>query len=221
MKKYISKIKKLPTFLVLAVILLNSSLNYAQHIDIEGRDVLVPYNTAFSYDLASSTSWELKTSIGQVLKSGKGSLENEMFEEPGNYVLQIHTLNNPNSCDDSTPEKLNIKVSTMNMSFDFSSVKFSKKIKGGQPTVGIVVSVNAVYSSYENSTATYTKGFKTAGVGTSIVGTLRNGQVALQQGVNTLEFVLEGQATTGNYIMLDFIDVNGDVQSYGLTQIIE
>lgn len=221
MKKYISKIKRLSGLLAFTVVFLNSTPTFAQHNAPIEQNVLVPYNTAFSYDLANSTSWELTTSTGQVLKNGTGSIENEVFNEPGNYVLQIHAIHNPNSCDDSTPEKLNIKATAMKMEFDFSTVKFSKNIKGGQSVKGIVVSINAMYSSYENSVVTYTNGFKTAGVGTSIFGKLKNGQLTLQQGVNTLEFVLDGQATTGNYIMFDFVDINGDVQSYGLTQIIQ
>lgn|SRR5690606_2548869 len=221
MKKYISKIKRLSGLLAFTALILNSSSIAAQHNTPIEQDVLVPYNTAFSYDLANSTSWELTTSTGQVLKNGTGSIENEVFNEPGNYVLQIHAIHNPNSCDDATPEKLNIKATAMKMEFDFSSVKFSKNIKGGQSAKEIVVSVNAMYSSYENSATTYTNGFKTAGVGTSVTGKLKNGPVTLEQGVNTLEFVLDGHATTGNYIMLDFVDINGDVQSYGLTQIIQ
>jgi len=43
----------------------------------------------------------------------------------------------------------------------------------------------------------------------------------LQNGINTLEFNLEGQATKNTYIMFDFVDINGNVQSYGFTNKIQ
>jgi hypothetical protein len=67
----------------------------------------------------------------------------------------------------------------------------------------------------------YTQGFNTAGVRTSVVGKLKNGQKRLQNGINTLEFNLEGQATKNTYIMFDFVDINGNVQSYGFTNKIQ
>lgn len=220
MKKYNTKIKKLAGLLALTALFLNSNHTFGQHSAHAAQDVLVSYNTAFSYPLENNTSWELRTATGKV-ESGKGSLENYVFKEPGTYVLQIHAVHNPDACESNTPEKLNIKVSARKMEFDFSTVTFSENLKGGQAATGITVTVQAEYRSFDKTPIAYTKGFKTAGVDTTVTGKLKNGEVTLQQGVNTLVFDLEGQASTGNYIMLDFVDINGKVQSYGLTQIIE
>ena len=78
-----------------------------------------------------------------------------------------------------------------------------------------------MYSSFDNKTSKYNGSFKTFGVGSTITGKLKNGEATLKQGTNTLEFVLDGQATKGNNIQLNFVDVNGLVQPYGLTQIIQ
>lgn len=228
MRKYLYKIefKKILGILMFTVVFINSSVVYSQStIQSEKAatyDILVPYNVPFNFKLESNATWELKNAEGQLIHSGKGSLENNVFSIPGDYVLHIQTVFDPNLCDsDQSPKKINIKASAMKMVFDFESVTFSKKIVGGQATDGITVRVNVDYSSLENNSAIYTYGFVTAGVDTTVVGKLKNGQVTLQQGMNTLEFELEGQATAGNYIMFDFVDVNGEVQSYGLTQKIE
>jgi len=84
-----------------------------------------------------------------------------------------------------------------------------------------LVTVNVDFDSYDKQVASYNRDFLTAGVGTTITGKLKNGEITLKPGKNTLEFVLDGIATTGNYIMIDFIDINGVVQSYGLTQKIQ
>lgn len=221
MIRYINKIKTAAIFLLLAVVFLNSNVSFAQYDSNKEQDVLVAYNTSFFYDLEDNTSWEFKNSKGQLLKSGTGNFESETLSEPGDYVLHLHAVYNPNSCDASTVERLNIKVSAVKLEFDFSTLKFSRKIKGGQPATGIVLTVDAMYSSYENTSAVYAQGVNTAGVDTNIIGKLKNGPVTLQQGVNTLEFALEGQAKTGSYIMFDFVDLNKEVQVYSLTQIIE
>ncbi len=226
MRNYINKIKKKSGYLLLTVMLINGCLTFAQNTfqkeKIEEYTVSISYDTPFSYPLKSTTSWELKDSGDKLIKKGTGSLENEIFAVPGNYMLQLHEVHNPDSCEhDHIPERLKINVSAMKMVFDFSSVKLSRNITGNQPADGIILSVNVVYSSYDNSTTVYKHGFTTAGVGTSVTGKLKNGEITLKQGLNTLEFVLKGQATKGNYIMIDFVDTNSDVQSYGLTGKIE
>ena len=185
------------------------------------EDVVISYNTPFSYSLNPDVSWKLTNSTGNLINQGKGDFVNNVFAVPGDYVLSIqekHT-HNEGSCDhDQYPSKLNIKVSTTKMEFDWSTLKFSKNIAGGQSAKGITVTVDVLYSSAENENAVYEHGFKTAGVGTSIVGTLKDKKTILKPGVNKLAFLLDGVAEKGNYIMLDFKDVNGQVQSYTLTQ---
>ncbi len=214
-------IKKISGCLMFIALFLNVSLTFGQSLSSNEQHILMSYSMPFSYILEDATSWELKTSAGESIKRGVGSLENEVFNEPGDYIIQLHHVHNANSCDHgSLPEQLFIKVSTMKMEFDFSTVKLSRNIIGGSNN-GVTLRVNARYSSYDNKESTYNEGFITAGIGTSIIGKLKDGSIVLQQGVNTLEFVLEGQATSGNYIMFDFVDINGEVQSYGLTQIVQ
>lgn len=210
---------------IVLMLLLSVSTVFAQHNENTNNkreeSVILSYGVPFSYSLDTYTGWDIKNNAGGVLSSGSGNI-NEVFSKPGNYVLYIHEKHNDDSkssCDhDQYPSKVTIKVSPSKMVFDFSSLEFSKKIIGGQSTEGIIVTVNAMYSSYDNTSAVYDYGFTTAGVGTSLSGRLNNGKVLLKNGVNKLEFSLEGLTTKGNNIMIEFKDINDQVQPYTLIE---
>lgn len=230
MKKIISytALFRLQFAFAMSMILFSGNLALAQKAsDTENKwveNIVIPYNTPFSYSLSSDVSWELKNDKGKTVQKGTGNLADQIFKTPGNYTLYIKEsiVHAPNSCDHNHfPEKVNISVSPLKMVFDLSSVKFSDNITGGKSAKGITVSVNADYSSYDNKTATYAGSFETFGVGSTITGKLKNGEVTLKPGINTLEFQLDGQAEKGNYIQINLVDINGQVQPYGLTQKIQ
>ncbi|MCD1116708.1 hypothetical protein [Chryseobacterium turcicum] len=210
---------------IVLMLLLSVSTVFAQHSENTNNkreeSVILSYGIPFSYSLDTYTGWDIKNNAGGVLSSGYGNI-NEVFSKPGNYVLYIqekHNDDSKSSCDhDQYPSKVTIRVSPSKMVFDFSSLEFSKKIVGGQSTEGIIVTVNAMYSSYDNTSAVYDYGFTTAGVGTSLLGRLNNGKVLLKNGVNKLEFSLEGLTTKGNNIMIEFKDINDQVQPYTLIE---
>lgn len=173
-------------------------------------------------DLSNQSSWVISNlDDDKVVATGAGnSLAKYVFDTPGAYLIDINEnlIHNPNGCEHShSPEKILVKVSPLKMEFDFSSVELSRTIIGGQETKGTSLTVNVNYSSYDNSTAIYDKSFTTAGIKTSIIGKLKSGQINLQDGMNILEFELNGQASKNTYIMIDFIDINGVLQSYSFT----
>ena len=210
---------------MILMLLLSISSVFAQHNENTNNkreeSVTLSYGLPFSYSLDTYTGWDIKNDAGDVLNSGSGNI-NEVFSKPGNYSVYIHEKHNhdsKSSCDhDQYPSKISIKVSPLKLVFDFSSIQFSKKIKGGQSTEGIILTVNAVYSSYNNISADYHYGFTTAGVGTSLSGRLNKDKVLLKNGVNKLEFSLEGFTTKGNNITIEFKDINDQVQHYTLIE---
>lgn len=229
MNKYISYLASCGMRFALAAVMipLCSNILFAQSKNIAENDreenISVAYNTPFSYTLDNNVSWEIKNN-GKLIHKGMGDINNQVFDKPGSYTLYIKENHNhtPNSCDHSHfPSKLNIEVSPMKMVFDLSSVKFSENIIGGKSAKGITVKLNADYSSYDNKTATYAGSLKTFGVGSTITGKLKNGGTTLKPGTNILEFALEGETVSGNYIAIDFMDINGQVQSYSLTKKIQ
>lgn len=225
-----NRIKKLAVLCQLAVatLLLSgagfiSAQSKGQTLQKSEEQITVSYKSAFSYPLNSDMRWEVHNPAGKSIKKGSGSIENFTFNQPGNYVVKLSDTakHDPNDCTHQHfPDQLNITVSPYYMAFDRSTVKTSRTLTGGSAK-GTIVTVYVDFDSYDKKVASYNRDLLTAGVGTTITGKLKNGEITLKPGKNTLEFVLDGIATTGNYIMIDFIDINGVVQSYGLTQKIQ
>lgn len=209
-----------------------SFASYAQGdllLNTDEQKIILSYGKSL-HDLGDEISAQVMWIItdmdkNEVIASGSGDdLAKYVFKKPGMYQVDINEniIHDSNSCNHKHfPEKMLVEVSPLKMDFDFKSVKLSRNIIGGQSVNGTILSVDVRFSSYDNSDSFYTQGFNTAGVRTSVVGKLKNGQKRLQNGINTLEFNLEGQATKNTYIMFDFVDINGNVQSYGFTNKIQ
>lgn len=181
---------------------------------------VVAFNSPFHYNLNKDTRWEIiHTETGQTFKSGSGSIQNMIFETPGEYLIQVVELlaHSSDSCDHTHfPEKILLEVSPYQLVFDFSTVKSSRNIMGNQSLNGITLTVDVLFTSYHGTPVAYAQNFTSSGVRTSLAGKLKNGEAILQQGINTLEFQLEGQVSSGTYINIDFMDINGQIQSYSL-----
>lgn len=208
--------------LVLTMMLIGGTISAQSHaIDSKEQEaVIVSYNTPFSYLLDDSAEWQIKNNNGEILKTGSGNISNIQFSVPGKYHLFINEKHNHivGGCEHNQyPSQIDIMVSPDKITFDFTTIKFSKNIMDGQSLNDVLMTVDAVYSSYQNKTFVYTDTLKTAGVGTSIIGKLKNGKAVLKPGLNKLEFLLNGTSSKGNNIMLDFRDTNGQVHSYTLT----
>lgn len=222
MKKYISypaSFRLQWVFAILMIFLSGFPVFAQENGQQEERQVLA-FSSPFSYALGENVNWELKDENGSLILSGQGDLSRHVFGKPGNYTLHIHEDrdHDTGSCEHAHfPEKVKIIVKPAKVDFDFSTIRFSKDITGGQSANGIIVSVNVNYSSYDNSTAVYNQGFGSFGVGSTLTGKLKSQETVLKPGVNTIEFILEGQAEEGNAIQLNFTDFNGEVQPYTLT----
>lgn len=181
-------------------------------------------------EFTDNVSWELsrleKKGNKSILSGNGNTKTNYVFKKPGDYRIDINeNLDcppNPEDCNHNHfPPKMYIRVSPVKMEFDFSTIKFSKDIVGNQPVTETTLTVDVHFYSHNNSKAVYDKTFRTYGIGTTIMGKLKSKKVKLKQGLNTLEFQLEGQATKDTYIMIDFVDINGIIQSYGLQKKIQ
>jgi len=193
---------------------------HIEHSSPQEKKVVLAYNSPFSYTLPENIGWELKDGNESLILSSRGEINGHVFSKPGNYTLHIHEDINhdTNSCEHAHfPERIKIEVKPVKVDFDFSTIRFSKDIPGGQPANGITISVKVSFSSYDNSPMAYNLGLTSFGVGSTVNGKLKNGEVILKPGVNTLEFILDGQAEAGNNIQLNFTDFNGEVQPYTLT----
>lgn len=210
---------RLRYILVVFVLSLSSSFLFAQNKEGRVENIVIAYDTPFSYALYEETSWNVQGAEGMARSSGKGEI-NKSFSKPGTYTIQINEdhIHNGNSCDHSHgPDQLLITVLPEKLKFDFNSLSFSEEIKGGQSVNGIVLSINAIYTSYDNTPTVYNQDITSFGVGTTISGKLKNGAVTLHPGINTIEFVLDGQSSRGDNVQLNFTDFTGEVQPYSFS----
>lgn len=177
----------------------------------------------FNYPFDRTVKWHIKElASGAVLKNGIGPIRKLLFEVPGTYQIAIEeelsydplTCNHPRY-----PEEITIEVSPFHMEFDFSTVRLSGEIVGGHPVDGQTLSVDVVFSAYGEKNVEYqVQPFKSAGIGTTIIGIPTQERVTLKPGVNTLTYRLSGQAHRDTYIMFDFLDINNQVQVYNVPQ---
>ncbi len=206
---------KLQIAILTAILFFSNNLVFADNHAPTEKSIAIAYNTPFSYALDNNVSWEINDNNGGLINSGIGNIS-QTFNTPGSYTIAIHN-NNTEEEHSSLPDKINISVSPNKIIFDLSSIQFSQDIVGGQSANGITVSIKANFSSFDNSPVIYNQELSVFGVGSTISGKIKNNPTTLNQGANILVFILDGQATTGNNIQLNFTDFNGEVQPFTLT----
>ena len=180
---------------------------------------VIAFGDSFSYQLDENTSWSItRVNENAVLKSGLGSISNFNFTELGTFNIEIVEAVNHNQGECNHPhfpKKVIVTVSPLKMKFDFSSMKYSNEILGGQSQDGNTLTIDVDFSNVNNESVEFTAGeLTTAGVGTSIKGKLVNEKIILRPGINHLVYKLTGSATSQTYIMFDFNDINNQVVSY-------
>ncbi|MBP6459503.1 MAG: hypothetical protein KA264_05350 [Crocinitomicaceae bacterium] len=145
-------------------------------------------------------------------------INNYAFETPGSFEITIKHdhIDNSEECEhNSLPELLMLRVSPYKMEFDFSTLSFTKNIQSGVWLDNIELSVNINFTSFDKTQAVFDQGqITTAGIGTTILGKLKNNSIVLLPGTNKLIYTISGSATKETYIMFDFLDINSQIKSY-------
>lgn len=166
----------------------------------------------------SSATWTISSTELDLQIDLKGSdINSYIFEKPGTYQISFSEANHSaDSCNHSSiPEFFNVKVSPVKMEFDFSSLSYSDKIVAERNLENIEMSVNVNVKTFDNKEFVFENGqMVSAGIGTTIIGKLKNSKIVLQPGRNKLTYKISGSATKDTYIMFDFFDINNQVQSY-------
>lgn len=169
--------------------------------------------------IENSIVWTISSNDSNKKSSLNGNeINNYIFETPGTYKITFHENKAiiEGECNHAVfPDLMIIKVSPYKMNFDFSTIQFSKKIEAGAPIENCQLTIDIFFKSFTNEKVVFPNGkFVSAGIDTTIEGQLLNTAFTLLPGVNKLVYQLKGTAKAGNFIMLDFFDINGQVQSY-------
>lgn len=169
----------------------------------------------------SDASWMLKSEGDLAFnQSGKATdLAQIEFVSPGIYQLDFSAENHIShigECDHhEVPTGLVVLVSSIRFQFVFEEIKFSQELKGGADLEGLTITIPVIYESYVHQNYTI-KDLKVIGSGVNnlLNGKLSQDFVELIPGKTTIVFTVSGSIEKGSYIMLDFTDPLGKVQTY-------
>ncbi|HMR89321.1 MAG TPA: hypothetical protein PKD51_14265 [Saprospiraceae bacterium] len=165
-------------------------------------------------------TWEIKEKVsGNVISSGNGAtLHDYIFAMAGSYEVSLdhHLFYDPNSCNHgSLPDLIEVIVSPVTAKYKFETITFSSQIQDNIATDGIQVTLDLEVALQDMSSYNFIiPPVMTNGTDTHIVATPLQEQVSLVNGINTLNFVLNGLVTRPSYIVFDFVDPNGKIQDY-------
>ena len=146
------------------------------------------------------------------------------FKKPGVYNIKVDQKEiHKDDCGHiNLPSQIIVNVSRIRMTFDGNKLKFSSPIKKNTSTSGIVLSIPVKIETYDNKPALmdFTP-VKSAGIGSSVEATLNDNFKQLSTGKHLISYNLNGLVSQGSYLMFDFIDANGRIQSISLQSPIE
>lgn len=175
-------------------------------------------------NIDASVKWTINNSEAKVFSSLIGKQINDyIFQQSGEYEIKfLETKKHNEECNHPFfPEKIIVKVSPVKMTFDFSKIEFSDKIHKGRNYQDLIISVPVTISTKDNTTPKLSApGLLIAGVGVSMTAKPINENIEIRNGVQILKYKVSGLVNTESYLMFDFMDFNGQVQTYNLPQII-
>jgi hypothetical protein len=227
-------------YLNLGILLLFSLARIsAQTLESENNSAEISYQINFGETLPENllkseyidrTIWTITNSADSILfQSVNGNLlQSIKFDRPGEYRLSMHFDESIHSSHvgecfhPSIPEINKLVVSPYRIVFDFENLSISTDIVGGKELSGATLSVPVEYSSYSGNTMELPSlKMMSAGVNTTIQGVLKDEKTTLSPGLNQLTYSLKGSASKNTYIMFDFYDLTGAIQSYSFPTLIK
>lgn len=149
----------------------------------------------------------------------KGNKINQFhFDKPGIYTLKVDEKKHPEAdCARlHLPSEIVVEVSPVKMTFG-QPLEFSSPIVKNKETRGITLKVPVVIQTYDHSPAVLNRApVASAGIGSNIVAQLKTEAATLNEGNHILEYSLSGMVSENAYLMFDFVDANGKIQSISL-----
>ncbi|MFD2910193.1 hypothetical protein ACFSX9_15795 [Flavobacterium ardleyense] len=176
--------------------------------------------------IEKGVKWVVSSAEAQVssIYLSENEINNFVFAKPGIYQISFQETYKHSNNECSHPqfkERMAIKVSPIKMTFDFSKISFSEKIRIGSNCDQIIVTVpvNIVIKDLQ-STKFNVANLIVAGVGAEIIGKPVIAEVVLKNGTQLLKYQLSGVASNEAYLMFDFVDYNGNIQTYYQPEIV-
>lgn len=169
---------------------------------------------------SDALKWELRNAKDNILVASdqQGSLFDYQFNNPGEYVLFIQQSDNDphQGCGHAHPSaNWLLNISNTHISFKLDEMVFSQPLIGNTEASNIILSVPVTIKHADNQKlASLTSRVIGQGINCSLQGDLLNPETLMEKGDHVLRYRLKGMAQKDTYIMFDFIDHNGQIQTY-------
>lgn len=189
--------------------------------------IKISYGQKIHYNcFENSMDWSVTSGSEQFNVKGV-KISDYVFEKPGFYKITFLDLAEDKIIDDEgVANFIEVDVAPYKMTFDWENAIFSNEIRKGIDTIGILLSVPIRIDSYNGKIDKKiikeysTEKVHTAGVGTNIEGQSKE-DTNLKIGLQILRYKLKGIASEEAYIMFDFTDINGRIQSFSYSKLIK
>ena len=169
-------------------------------------------------NVPKETRFEITGDAKMRLKGNE--INSYVFSKPGNYRITVteKATHDEKSCDEMhLPKEILVTVSRIKMTFDTRNISLSAPIVKNNETNGIVLSIPVKVETYDHHPAAMNfSPVHSAGVATNIIANLDAKFKELSEGTHMLSYSLSGNVTQNSYLMFDFVDANGAVQSASL-----
>lgn len=170
----------------------------------------IPQNISFDINSKSENFLVIGNNINKFI-----------FKKPDLYYIRVLETSPTADPDEhgKIPENFVVKVDDSKIIFNQKSIKFSKPIRKNQETSGIILSIDADVINFENKMVRMsTEIVKVSGIGSEIVCSLNKKHQKLSSGVHTILYNLSGKVSENAYLMFDFVNPNGTIQSISLLE---
>ena len=143
-----------------------------------------------------------------------------VFSKPAIYKITVEekTHSNEQSCNHNhLPSEIIVNVNATKITFNDTTLSFSKPIQKNIETKGIILSIAVNIETFDHLTAKLNQStINFAGIGSELTANLDESITELSEGNHILTYNLNGKVTENSYLMIDFVLPNGTIQSVAM-----
>lgn len=201
--------------IILFLVLLGGKLSAQNRVSMS-----IPYGATIALNSVQETTFF--TISGQDLSvriKGK-AIHDFVFSQPGEYLITVET-NEPFTKGDcshsSLPKEIALTVDRVRIKFDQQGLQFSSPIIKNKAMDGTHLMIPVIVETYDNQPVILNKQLvEVSGIGSSLTAQLESTSDTLPTGQHLLRYALKGKVTENAYLMFDFVQPNGVIQSIAL-----
>lgn len=175
-------------------------------------------------NVENTASWTINNLEKRTTVSLNGNQINDyVFQEPGEYQVDFsENKTDIEGCDHvAFSDKMIIKVTSVQLLFNFEKIQFSKQLKKGVNYNDNIITVPVTITTKRNSEKILNApDLVIAGIGSSLIAKPFNSTIEIKDGTQLLKYKVSGLINKETYLMFDFYDFNNQIQTYNLLQLI-